>query len=391
MTPTDRLERDLAAWLSDTAHPRTPDYAGDILRRTAGMRQRPGWAVSGARWRVPRWPAHRSRLGLVSVGAAVLLGSVLAAAIIGALDRPDPLAMASVPPRLFGAFERRITVSDDAVPAGNYTLDFNASTFITLPDGSPAGWAGRVSSVESVEPSAWRIRIEAEGPCGGATYTVRGNEYRSDGTLPAPDTLWFRDAVDACGDRAAILEPMASWRRPASWRAVLLPGETYSSFAFTEPFRFVMPEMDATVGRTHASQWGTTGGLEISNGYSWASYFYDDVPVPRDICNSRDGVLSDIPATPNAVDTWLRSSSLREVPVPTEVIVDGRTALRFDGIESYGCHRYRPLPGHVYLGLRIYAIPTGDDTILYVVDSDGGSYQFVDTGADDLVNSITFE
>jgi hypothetical protein len=391
MSQIDRLERDLTAWFADTALPRTPEYGAEILRQTARMRQRPRWTFPALWLPVGPWPSRRSRLGLLILGVLVLLGSVLAVAIIGALNRPDLLAGPSVPPRLYGDFERRITASDDAVPAGYYTLDFNASTFIRLPDGSPAEWAGRVISVESVEPSAWRIRIKAEGPCGGATYTVRGNQHRSDGTLPAPDTLWFRDAVDDCADRAAILEPLASWRRPASWRAALLPGETYSSFAFTEPFRFVMPEMDPTLSRYRASQWGTTGGLKIGNGYSWSSYFYDDVPVPRDLCDSRDGVLPDVPDTPEAVDAWLRSSSLRVVPEATTITVDGRTALRYDGLEQYWCIGSSPLPGHVFIGFRIYAIPTGDDTILYVVDSDVGGSPYVESGADELVRSIDFD
>lgn len=120
-------------------------------------------------------------------------------------------------------------------------------------------------------------------------------------------------------------------------------------------------------------------------------YFYDDVPVPRDLYNSGDGVLPDVPETPEAVDVWLRSSSLRVVPSATTITVDGRTALRYDGLTSTGCSRYMPLPDNVYIGFRIYAIPTGDDTILYVVTSDGGSYPYLESGADELVRSIDFD
>lgn len=46
---TDRLERDLTAWLDATAAPRTPDYVDSLLTRTASTRQRSEWTFP-ERW-----------------------------------------------------------------------------------------------------------------------------------------------------------------------------------------------------------------------------------------------------------------------------------------------------------------------------------------------------
>jgi TolB protein len=43
------LERDLTIWFADTAAPRVPDFTDDILRLTAGTRQRPRWSFP-ERW-----------------------------------------------------------------------------------------------------------------------------------------------------------------------------------------------------------------------------------------------------------------------------------------------------------------------------------------------------
>jgi hypothetical protein len=83
---------------------------------------------------------------------------------------------------------------------------------------------------------------------------------------------------------------------------------------------------------------------------------------------------------------------------PIEVPVDGRTALRFDVVSTDGqpwspsCEGViAPTEPSILSGFRYYAIPTGDDTILYVVWSDEGSFPGVSAGADELVRSITFD
>lgn len=82
MTAPIRLERDLTAWLSETAMPQTPDYVDDILAKTSRIRQRPRWAFVG------RWLPLRSvgviapvagRTALRSIALLVVLGLLVAA------------------------------------------------------------------------------------------------------------------------------------------------------------------------------------------------------------------------------------------------------------------------------------------------------------------------
>ena len=49
MNRPENLERDLAIWFADTAAPSVPDFTDDILRLTAGTRQRPRWSFP-ERW-----------------------------------------------------------------------------------------------------------------------------------------------------------------------------------------------------------------------------------------------------------------------------------------------------------------------------------------------------
>jgi dipeptidyl aminopeptidase/acylaminoacyl peptidase len=89
MNSTDRLERDLTAWLGDTAAPRMPDYVDSLLARTAATRQRSAWTFL-ERWlpmsvltlgRQTIKPLPWRTIGLLAVltllvaAAAVLVGS----------------------------------------------------------------------------------------------------------------------------------------------------------------------------------------------------------------------------------------------------------------------------------------------------------------------------
>jgi dipeptidyl aminopeptidase/acylaminoacyl peptidase len=97
MSSTDRLERDLTAWLGDTAAPRTPDYLDDLIAQTAGMRQRPEWTFT-ERWlpmsvitlaRQTFKPLPFRTIGLMAVLA--LLIAVAVAMLVGSRPRlPAP-------------------------------------------------------------------------------------------------------------------------------------------------------------------------------------------------------------------------------------------------------------------------------------------------------------
>ena len=94
MTHADRLERDLATWLDDTAVPSVPDYVNDIVREAVHGRQRPRWTFVG------RWlPAPMAGLSLrlpqirwAALATLVILGLLLAAiaAIVGSQRRVPP-------------------------------------------------------------------------------------------------------------------------------------------------------------------------------------------------------------------------------------------------------------------------------------------------------------
>ncbi len=131
--------------------------------------------------------------------------------------------------------------------------------------------------------------------------------------------------------------------------------------------------------------------LRIGHPY-WRTWFIDDQSVYADVCDPSKGTLADVPATPEAVGEWLRSSSGTTVSPPVELVVDGRTALRFDIVQSEACVRGTdPESPDVFSidGFRVYAIPTGDDTILFTAWTDGGSD--IASGADELVRSMTFD
>ena len=93
-TPT-RLERDLTSWLSETAMPRTPDYADDILDQTESIRQRPSWTFV-RRWiPIPERAPIRPRSAL-AVALLVALSLLLAAVATFVASRRTP------PPPPFG-------------------------------------------------------------------------------------------------------------------------------------------------------------------------------------------------------------------------------------------------------------------------------------------------
>jgi hypothetical protein len=100
MTDTTRLERDLTAWFSETAMPRTPDYADEILDETARIRQRPRWTFARRWLPIPEVPWRATggrRLALVSMLLLVLALLLAAIAIVVGARRtalPPPFGLA---------------------------------------------------------------------------------------------------------------------------------------------------------------------------------------------------------------------------------------------------------------------------------------------------------
>ncbi len=102
MNRADDLERDLSAWLADTATPRLPDFTDDILWLTARTRQRPRW-IFAQRWlptslltlaRRTFRPLPWLTLGLLAVLALLIVAAV--AFYVGSQPRlPPPFGLAA--------------------------------------------------------------------------------------------------------------------------------------------------------------------------------------------------------------------------------------------------------------------------------------------------------
>jgi Tol biopolymer transport system component len=96
MMPADRFERQLPELLDQVGMTRTPDYFEDLLAKTAGTRQRPGWTFPG-RWipilDVAREPLIKRsvpwRQIVILVLAALLLAATLVF-VIGSRRTPAP-------------------------------------------------------------------------------------------------------------------------------------------------------------------------------------------------------------------------------------------------------------------------------------------------------------
>ena len=326
---------------------------------------------------------------LVSIGAWAI-GSAIPPSVPGLAH--DPVAVdpeRPIPAVLYGDWVLDTGAGDPRVPATSPTIDLDAAVLIRRPGGVPVDWAGRAVAFSQIDPRTGELTVRSSGPCGDGRYRV---------SLPDPATgavRFFLHAIDdPCGGRSSILEAPMGWVRPDS--TDLVAGRIYGSFGFSEPFHFRMSAMDASLSSEKAAvvrRWGTSGGLRMGMGCCWTGILLDDQPVNVDVCDYTLGTLADIPSTPKAVGAWLRASPQMTVSDPVELTVDGRTAFRFDTIARDPCRGREGamIPPEFDIGTRVYAIPTGHDTIIYSIWSDAGSRAGVEAGADELVRSMTFD
>ena len=422
MTEHDAFERRLADALRGyAAEARTEVESLQLAHAVARDHpRRSGWSA------VVGLPRRRSPLWWALLGALLILGSTLALAAVGAWlmkDVPELDPGHPIPQALHGEFEGNGPGPDAFGNYGMYVVDLTATAIVRLESsnsgegahsatgvwGSAAEWVGRAIAFTPTGPGVGELIIRSPGSCGDGRYVLRANvgEGQSDApsarpasapsgnsTLRAPEVLrwdqvYFTRLEDACSERVAILTG-GPWQHRAT---ELVVGERYDSWFFTEPFQFAAP--GAAAG---AMPWISPSSLRIGNVY-WGIWFIDDEPVQLDVCDPSKGRLADVPATPEAVGEWLRSASRLTISEPIELTVDGRTALRFDTQPSVACDGGSqlcqvcdsgPLEGSFQVGFRVYAIPTGDDTIIAVVGSDGPIGQ-ADVLADEIVRSMTFD
>ncbi|HEY6058097.1 MAG TPA: hypothetical protein VIV06_08695 [Candidatus Limnocylindrales bacterium] len=267
-------------------------------------------------------------------------------------------------------------------------------------DGTAAAWAGRIVRFTPVSTGAATVVIQAPLPCGDGRYLVRYNvaERPSD---PHPWALTFTEPQDQCADRLAILvgesggpappsaspAPLAPSSSATSSSATtarawthqptrLAAGQQYSSWSFSEPFRFRVPASFPVVS---VWTWLGSGTLRFGNVW-WRGEFFDDFALPIDLCDPGAGSLPDIPSNPQAFESWLRSNG-RSIDETVRLEVDGRTVMRYDTSES-SCRA-----ANAFFG-RSYLIPTGDDTILFNVYGDTETEYQV---ADEIVRSMVFD
>lgn len=154
---------------------------------------------------------------------------------------------------------------------------------------------------------------------------------------------------------------------------------TADATAFSQPFTVTLPKLPAALGTSILGDLlgNTNHNLRLRPQYG-AVVIQDQAVLPADECHPEKGAISDVPATPQAVGTWLAKGL--KVSSPVRLIVDGRVALRWDVyVPKTGCTLtdtpagspaawFNPGEHH-----RVYAVPTGTDTIL--ITTWGAGYQ----------------
>jgi hypothetical protein len=176
-------------------------------------------------------------------------------------------------------------------------------------------------------------------------------------------------------------------------------GTTYLHESFGEPLRFTVPS-SMSDGRL-AGDFNVSSQFRINDFEYGVATFYDDVQILDDLCDPT--TLTATPSTPAEVETWLTESVGLTVSDQIELSVDGRTASAWDVGLGESCFTGEPpVDGAAFWFQtnehhRIYAIPTGADTIIAVTwgnDIGGAGEEFLDemnAATDDIVESMVFE
>jgi Tol biopolymer transport system component len=180
MTTFERFERQIPELMTELAPTRVPDYFDDMLRRTAGHRQRPAWTYF-ERWlpmgvlarTVPMRPfSWRPLVVFTLLGLLIAAGLV---AYIGSRQQrlPEPFGLARNGQIVFSTADRDIMAVDPTT--GTVSPLISGPTDDQAPWFSPDG--RKFVFVRMVE--------------GGAAYFVANADGSDARQLVAPDVDWF--------------------------------------------------------------------------------------------------------------------------------------------------------------------------------------------------------
>jgi len=198
--------------------------------------------------------------------------------------------------------------------------------------------------------------------------------------------------------------PSASPAVPSVPLGILNDGGTYGTTAatFSQPFTVTLPRIPADLASSIRGDLlgGNTHNLRIRPAVG-AITIHDDAVLPADLCHPDNGFITDVPATPQAVGTWLAKGLT--VSSAVQMTVDGRVALRWDVfVPKTGCTQVETPAGSPAIWFnpgehhRVYAIPTGTDTILVITWGAGyqgeGEQQLpeINTWTDSFVQALRF-
>jgi dipeptidyl aminopeptidase/acylaminoacyl peptidase len=209
MTAPNRLERDLTAWLIETAVPSRPDYAEEILHQTARIRQRPRWTFVLRRLPIPDLHAivpFQGRVAWRTLAVVVLLALILAALAVFVGSRPRV-------PTPFGPAANGVLALSDGDDMFMLDLETSRRRAVTIGpevDHEPR-WSRdgtRLAFLRGPTQFARLVVIHVDGTLIAASE--RFIDVDSDSIAWSPDGRWIAIAAAGGGRRAIHIVDAAS-------------------------------------------------------------------------------------------------------------------------------------------------------------------------------------
>jgi hypothetical protein len=239
---------------------------------------------------------------------------------------------------------------------------------------------------------------------------------------PGPGTQAPAPTAKQGATPAPTLSPSPTPGLPAfpgsgSSRVAMPAGTTYQAVRFSQPMTLTLPDVTAELGPDAVAVGFTYGGgghtMQINYPPSQIGMtIHDDFRIDTNLCRP-NGEVQEVPATPEAVGEWLHELAPGRggggvpnvVTDQPDMTVDGRVAKVYNVELGSNCdstgHQGDVWSGRSFEVHRIYAIPTGTDTILVITWNEGWHWLTREGGnvpqesvtaiADRLVASFHFE